>query len=79
MNTITTPRRQVRKGAHVGQAMSAFAFQLPTRQREALQAIAEHRGWSEAEAMRRAIALFLDQNRDLVHGLSMDHADEGAR
>jgi predicted DNA-binding protein len=60
MHTPLTHRRRL------GGDLSDYAFRLPTWQREQMQAIAAHRGWSEAEAMRRAVALFLDQNRDLL-------------
>lgn len=79
MNTLhTAKRRQVGKGSLAGQELSAFAFQLPAPQRRQLQALAIHRGWSEAEAMRRAIAFFLEQHRDLLEVLSLRAGDQDA-
>ncbi len=77
--TPTIQRRQIRKGALAGQAMSNFAFQMPAKQREAMQILAQHRGWSEAEALRRAVALFLDQNRDLLQVLCPDLSEANSR
>lgn len=63
MDTTVTHRRRL------SGELSDFAFRMPRLHREQMQAIADHRGWSEAEAMRRAVALFLDQNRDLLQVL----------
>jgi hypothetical protein len=71
-STATMQRRQVAKNALSSQQLSDFAFRMPRAQREQMQAIAAHRGWSEAEAMRRAVTLFLDQNRDLLQVLCSD-------
>jgi LmbE family N-acetylglucosaminyl deacetylase len=57
--------------------LTDFAFRLPVEHRRQLQAVAAHRGWSEAEAMRRALALFLHQNEDLVRVLIPLHEDAG--
>lgn len=70
METTLTHRRRL-KGE-----LSDFAFRMPRDHRDQMQAIADHRGWSEAEAMRRAVALFLDQNRDLLKVLSPGRAND---
>jgi hypothetical protein len=57
-----------RRGS-VGTELSDFAFRIPKAQRDQMQAIAEHRGWSEAEAMRRAVSLFLTHNENLLQVL----------
>lgn len=67
MNTTGTKPRKL-AGAH-----SDYTLRLSDEDRRALVQIAENRGWSLAEAFRRAVALFLSVNSDIIQGQNGNH------
>jgi hypothetical protein len=72
MSTTLTPKRKLH-GAHAD-----YGFRLPASHLEAMEKLAEANGWSLAEAMRRAVQLFLRENMDITD-IHIVLGDESAR
>lgn len=62
MNTTGTKPRKLH-GAHTD-----YTLRISDDDRRALVVIAGNRGWSLAETLRRAVALFLSVNSDIIQG-----------
>lgn len=72
----TRTRYQVGKGTFSETEMSPFGFEIPVAHRRQMELIAADRGWSLAETMRRAVLLFLRENRDLLQVLGSQNGHD---
>jgi hypothetical protein len=64
MNTSTIPRYRLHR---IDGEKKAMNYELPLDEFAGFALLAEHRGWSLAEATRRGVRLLLDQNKDIVN------------
>lgn len=71
--STNTPTEQRFRVYRVEGTKKQLNTELPLETYRQMQALAQHRGWSMSETSRRAIGLFLAQNKDILDILLSEH------
>jgi metal-responsive CopG/Arc/MetJ family transcriptional regulator len=76
MSSMETTIRGNRR--RISSEVSQTVVKLPADHRRQMQAIANHRRWPESEAVRDAIRMYLNENKDLLRLIASQngHGDE---